>query len=86
MDYKEYARKWLFDYGGSNGFSVSTLEQLAGWIEKAKYADEVYEMSLCCISNKVPMFHGNIYKGLIKKYEEEVHYDCLHRTVKEGEE
>jgi len=83
MDDKEYARKWLFDYGGSSGFSVSTLEQLTGWIEKAKFADSVYEMSLCCVSNEVPMFHGNVYKGLIKKYEEEVRHDTLAQKVTE---
>jgi hypothetical protein len=40
-DYKEKARKWLFDYGGSSGFSVSTLEQLATWIEKAEKLDKL---------------------------------------------
>ena len=35
---------------------------------KADFADSVYEMAQCCIANQVPMFHGNIYEGLITKY------------------
>ena len=44
MDYGERARKWLFDYGGSSGFTVGTKNQLAAWIEKAEKPDRLLKL------------------------------------------
>jgi len=40
--------------------------------KKIEFADSVYELAKRCLRNKTPMFYGNIYKGLVDKYEREV--------------
>jgi len=45
MDYIEKARKWLFEYGGSSGFSIVTCNQLAEWMEKADKFDAYISLS-----------------------------------------
>ena len=52
--------------------SFKMKEKLEAVQNKADFADSVYELSKKAWDNKTPIFIGNVYQGLINKYEKEV--------------